>query len=149
MGTTIGQDLSAKFNFDYIDETLMALTIWREAKGEGYNGMLAVGCVIKNNAIAKKISIYEECTALNQYSSITVHSDPETISWPKIYDPSWKDAKYIAADILTGDVPDITKGAHFYENPKVASSGWFKNNIVNDPIKHPKTITLGNHVFYK
>ena len=111
--------------------------------------MLAVGCVIKNRAASENKTIYEICTAANQFSSLTVHSDPETTLWPPLDDNSWQVAQTIATKIITGNYNDITNGANYYYDPRTATSGWFVDNIVNNPQSHPLTVIIGNHHFFK
>ena len=132
-----------------IDIAMLAFVMWKEASGEGEAGMEAVGNVVWNRAKKYKTSIYVQCVAPNQFSSITVRGDQGTVRWPHETDPVWVQAQQISQNFANiGQISDPTKGALYYENPKIATSGWFFNNIVNKPDQHPKLVTLGNHVFY-
>jgi spore germination cell wall hydrolase CwlJ-like protein len=131
------------------DFTVLALTLYREARGEGEQGMLAVGCVIRNRAIAYNKSIFEICTAKNQFTSMTVHDDPETTLWPSVSDVAWKSAQDIASKILNIGTQDITGGALYYANVATTTSGWFVDNIMRNPTEHPSTGIIGHHTFYK
>lgn len=132
-----------------IDIAMLSFVVWKEASGEGVAGMSGVAHVIWNRAQKYKTSVYEQCVAKNQFSSVSVLGDPGTVRWPHETDPSWTIAQQIAQNFAnSGQVNDPTKGALYYENPKVATSVWFKANIVNNPIQHPRTATIGDHVFY-
>lgn len=130
------------------DEFVLALTVWREASNQGLDGMKAVACVVRNRAQKWGGSIYSQCVATNQFSSLVIKGDPNTVRWPPTNNPSWMDAQAIAKGIIDGSQPDITKGALYYWNAKIATSGWFKDNIAGDPANHPLVSTIGDHQFY-
>jgi hypothetical protein len=44
------------------------------------------------------------------------------------------------SSIAAGADADVTGGAHYYLNPKMATSGWFARNIVGDPTNHSFTV---------
>lgn len=133
-----------EFNYDTF---LLALTMQREARGEGRDGMRAVGHVVRNRNLAGWGSIYDCITKKNQFSSISVLGDSQTIYFPKPAD--FLDTCYDARRIMEGNDGDITGGALYYYNPKTATSPWFLKTIVSDIENHPTTIILGNHTFYK
>lgn len=133
----------------FMDASIVALTLWREASGEGTQGMKAVANVIYNRALHNGITMYDVCTAPNQFSSLSIRGDASTIRWPKQTDVVFQSACQLAEDALAGTLEDITDGALFYYNPKTATSGWFVQSIVNNPTEHPQTVQLGNHVFFK
>jgi spore germination cell wall hydrolase CwlJ-like protein len=128
--------------------SILSLTIWREARGDGTAAMQAVANVIRNRSVAESKSIYAICVAPNQFTSISVHADPETTTWANEADPSWISAQAIAAGVISGVLPDNTHGAQYYDNPKTANSEWFEKDIVADPKSHPKTAVIGKQIFY-
>lgn len=141
--------MPADFEFTHIDEAFVTLTIWREARGDGYDAMEAVANVIKNNAITEKVSVYTICTQKNEFSSMTVHTDPQTTNFAKEQDGSWKMAQTIALEVLSGSVPDITKGARYYcVSGKEEEDAWFYNNIKLKPEDHPLLEKIGTQDFY-
>lgn len=133
-----------EFNYETF---LMALTMRREARGEGRAGMRAVGHVIHNRSKAGWGPIYDCITKKNQFSSISVPGDSQTVYFPRPAD--FLDTCHDAKRILEGQDGDLTEGALYYYNPKTATSPWFQNVIVADPVNHPTTLTLGNHQFFK
>lgn len=127
------------------DIAVSALCAWREARGEGREGMRAVLHVIRNRSRQKNISIAQVTTAPMQFSSMTAPEDPELTRFPR---PGGSDgaafetAMQIAEDVATGaDVQDPTSGATFYFNPRVVMPAWAQHMT--------KTATIGNHDFYK
>lgn len=136
--------------YNLADKIIMALTIWREARGEGYEGMQAVANVIKNNALAVGHSVYAECTMLDRYSSMTVPSDPQTTHFPKETDSAWRSAQSIAFGVLAGVIKDNTNGARYYcVAGTEGANPWFKTHIVEDIINHPFLVKIGKQDFYK
>lgn len=132
--------------FDY-NTFLLALTMQREARGEGRDGMRAVGHVVHNRNQAGWGTIYDCITKKNQFSSISVLGDSQTIHFPKPAD--FLNACYDAKRILDGEDSDLTEGALYYYNPKTATSPWFERTIAADPVNHPITLVLGSHQFFK
>lgn len=137
------------FTYDDDEVELAALCIYREARGEGYEGMRAVCHTICNRAEAMKAPahvIHSVIMAKNQFTSMSVPSDPEFNLEPS--GPLWFMAKDIAARVLAGDDEDPTDGALFYANLATATSGWFFENIVKSPL-HPRTVTIKHHTFFR
>lgn len=132
----------------YGDEFILALTIWREASNQGMQGMQAVACVIRNRVKAWGGSIYSQCVAPNQFSSLVIKGDPNTVRWAPSNNSAWLQAQAIAKGTIDGTLEDCTKGALYYWNAKIATSGWFKDNIAGKPADHPLISTIGDHQFY-
>ena len=131
------------------DLELLVHVMWLEARGEGPDGMRAVGHVIHNRAGAPGFPKTLRAVLLqpNAFSCL-LPSDPEFGKEPDAGDPQFAFCEEIAPKILGGSDPDLTKGAHFYINPASATSGWFFKHIVEDPQNHPKTATIGKQDFY-
>ena len=130
---------------------MMALTLWREARGDGEDGMRAVGHVIANR---RNASFHRDwvavITARNQFTSMSVHSDPETVLWPVTGDAVFAIAMRLAADIIEGTDPDNTLGAQYYANLATMDRyGWFKQNILDEPEVHPQTAVIGKQTFFR
>jgi N-acetylmuramoyl-L-alanine amidase len=128
----------------YNNEQLLAIVAYREARGEGADGMRAVMHVILNRSKAWNKTVYQVIFAPNQFTSMSLSSDPNYTLIPADTELVWK----LAADITDGDDVDPTFGALYYYNPATATSGWFVRNIVNLPEKHPLTATIGHQYFY-
>ena len=126
---------------DY-DKALLSLTLWREARGEGRDGMRAVAHVIANRIKAGMAKDWDHViTAKWQFSSMTAAADPELILWPEQPDPAFEDAMQIAELIYSGGDFDLTNGATCYFNPAVVLPSW--------AAKMTKVASIGHHDFYK
>lgn len=128
---------------------LLALTIYREARGEGDEGMRAVGHCINNRAFVWKKDLIAVMTDKNQFSSMTFPGDSQLVVWPQAGDRKFDIALDCASKIIDGLDKDNIGGALYYANLKTATSGWFFDNIVNKPEVHPMTVTVGHHTFFK
>lgn len=134
--------------FDECNRMLLAICLWREARGEGIVGMRAVGWVIRNRVMKLGQPWFKVITSKNQFSSMSVLGDSQTIVWG---DPSilpFQEVCQLAKLIYEGTDTDPTNGALYYYNPVTATSKWFKENIVDNPDEHPSLGTIGNHTFY-
>jgi N-acetylmuramoyl-L-alanine amidase len=105
------------------DADLMALCIWREARGEGELGRRGVGHVIRNRA-------EQPCWWGNDVRSVILkkwqfssfnENDPNSSLVPNPADRGWVAIQAIAKGILAGNDPDITEDATFYHD---SSMGW-------------------------
>lgn len=127
------------------DQFILALTIWREARGESTEGRRAVLHVILNRARSKwggAQSIPEVCLARLQFSSMTAVGDPMTVQFPLIKDTAnWHAWADIAAIVSNDPGSDPTGGANHYYAVSMAAPNWA------DPSKF--TVQIGNHKFYK
>lgn len=133
------------------DAYVVVATLWGEARGEGDVGMQAVLNVIMNRA------------KNNFNGAVGVALKPKQFSvWNGINDPyqyannlaakaranklkdadlkSYRQAIILVDKAMKGQLPDITGGATFYFNPKLANPSWAKK------LKFLKRI--GNHDFY-
>jgi spore germination cell wall hydrolase CwlJ-like protein len=143
--------------FDAADVQAMALCIWKEARGEGNVGMQAVAWVIRNRAAdwypGNPDPVHLVVFGKNQFTSMSVPSDPEFNLQPPEGDPQYAYCAGICPDILNNLMSDVTSGAHYYANLKYATSGWFAENISgpdgNGTPQHPRTATIGNQCYYK
>lgn len=121
------------------DDFIHALCLWREARGEGLEGMQAVSNVIRNRAQKRRQTIYEVVTAPWQFSAVTAPGDPLLHIYPGAEDREWKLAQEIVG---IRHLPDITNGADHYLNPQVVKvmPSWTR--------KLRKVATIGRHDFY-
>ena len=130
------------------ETVMLALVMWREARGEGRDGMRAVGHVVRNRNRAWGKSIIDLITAKNQFTSMSVPGDGQLTKWPTLSDGRFQEALEDAQRILDGSDGDLTGGALYYANLEVATSGWFFEHIVGDPVGHPVTATIQRHTFF-
>jgi spore germination cell wall hydrolase CwlJ-like protein len=144
-------------NYDSDDLQSMALCLWREARGEQEIGMQAVACVIVNRANAWAAAmadpIHFVIYAKNQFTSMSVSSDPEYNLQPAPDDPQYAFAESICEPTINGAIADPTHGALYYAYLKASTSGWFARNISGADGKgtpeHPLLAVIGRQNFYR
>jgi hypothetical protein len=137
----------------YTDEALLATTAWKEARGQikkfGVAAVLAVMHVIVNRMDAWGQSIQHVILGPNQFTSMSVSSDPEFELLPADDDPIYQQCLTEASSILDGSDPDETEGACYYANLEhIPQDGWFWRHIVLDTTRHPLTKKIGDHSFF-
>lgn len=132
---TIGTDI----------ETL-ARTIYGEARGEGFDGMLAVGWVVKNRMLEDRWpdTIEKVCKQKAQFSCWNTN-DPNLIrlSSVGIDDQAFRQCLRASLEVILG-ANDPTKGANHYLTRGLAEKhppSWYdKERVVKD---------IGSHRFLK
>jgi hypothetical protein len=131
-----------------MENELTKLCVWRECRNEPIEGQFAVAHVINNRAKKQAKTYYEIVTAYLQFSSMTFHADPQLAMYPLLNDSKFKTICSIVDTVFKGtDASDPSQGATFYRNPKTATSIWFDGAVAAG--KLVKTVTIGNHDFYK
>lgn len=132
-----------------------ALCIWKEARGEGTEGMRAVGHVIKNRigAIGFPRDLHSVIYQPNAFTSMSVPNDPEYALIPLNEDTQFAFCKALVPAILSGTDPDLTNGACYYANLRDVTSGWFSRHISGPDGQgmpnHPLLATIGHQKFYR
>ena len=138
--------------YDDDDVHSLALMVWKEARNQSSVGMTAVGWVAVNRVGAPGFAgtLHDVIYGKNQFTSMSVPSDPQFNLEPVEGNITWEAAKEIAGAILADDpgCPDPTNGARWYANLKTSTSPWFFTNIVERSDLHPVTATLGAHTFF-
>jgi spore germination cell wall hydrolase CwlJ-like protein len=132
------------------DRDILARTLYGEARGEGLAGQIAVAWTIRNRANdGKDKSWWGEgyagvCQAPYQFSCWN-KNDPNYpyLSGAKPIPPKQFAQALRAADlVISGAVPDLTKGAtHYYATTMPKAPAW--------AAKATQTLRLGNHLFFK
>lgn len=134
-------------NFDELDVQNAALCATKEGRGDGsYFGVL---WVIANRAWDWKIPVHEVIYAKNQFTSMSVPTDPEfnwTPSAPAD-DEVYNACVLAAPEVLNRTGDDPTFGSHYYANMEEVTSGWFVRNISENP-EHPLMATIGKQSFF-
>lgn len=137
---------------DQDDISNLALCAWKEARGDGDEAMQAVMHVIFNRVGTPGFAhtIHDVIYGKNQFSSMSISTDPEYNLKPEDGDPQYAYCLQIANEIQTD--PDPTLGAHYYENAATATSGWFGRVIAgpdgNGTAGHAFTVQIGHQTFY-
>lgn len=106
---------------------LLALTVWREARGEGMLGMTAVAWCLRNRVERPKwwgATYGEVCTKAWQISSMTDPHDRQLTTWPKASDASFADALRIVPDVINGNVAHPAPGADSYYDASIPAPKW-------------------------
>lgn len=111
----------------------LALNIYYEARGEPYEGQVAVTKVVLNRARIKGRDVCSEIYAPYQFSWTNGFRIP-----PNASDPSWIEAQQVAQTSYSQKDP--TGGALWYHH-KGITPWWVWNKVV--------TARIGDHVFYK
>ena len=124
-------------------KAVLALVIWREARGEGAEGMRAVAHVIRNRVLADGIaddwdSVIERKW---QFSSMTAPGDSQLVEWPRKPDASFDLAMDIAHKVCEGWDSDLTGGATHYANLSLCDPAWAHTL--------QQTAKIGNHTFFR
>jgi len=121
---------------------LLALCIWREARGEPYAAKLGVAWVVRNRCTLApqegfKHTLVDNILKPFAFSSFNT-GDPNSIKFPEDGDLNWLDS-IVAAESLEADP---TMGACFYYSPPLTSApmAWGK-------VTH--SATLGVLQFYR
>lgn len=113
------------------DIDTLASILQGEAGGEGLRGLLAVADVIRNRA-NQNFSGYgsspiSQALARNQFQGQSRSPSAE--------------ARQVAQQLLSGEVPNVTGGALYYANPGDSTAGWARRLNENNALK------IGNHYF--
>ena len=132
------------------DAYVVVATLWGEARGEGTEGMQAVLNVIMNRSKGNFTNAASVVLKPKQFSVWNSISDPYEYSTNmaqkaregKLQDvKQYREAVRLVDQAMKGQLKDITGGATFYFNPKLANPSWAKSM--------KKTIRIRNHDFYK
>ena len=114
------------------DLQLMARAINGEARGEPYEGQVAVGAVILNRVKSSKFP--------NTIAGVIYQSGAYTcVDDGQINLEANSQSKKAAQDAINGWDP--TSGCVYYFNPDTATSGWIWSR--------PQVMTIGKHIFCK
>lgn len=118
----------------------LALAMYFEARGEGKDGMLAVGAVVMNR-VANDQFPNDVCSVVREGGETA----PCQFSWwcdgrsdrPKSA-VLWDESRETAGELLSGQAPDPTGGALY-----------FHHESIEPPWQKERTVTIGGHVFYR
>jgi N-acetylmuramoyl-L-alanine amidase len=134
----------------YDDVNLLALCIWREARGEVNDAQLGVGCSIRNRVNNPSWYNHHQgsyrATILMpwQYSSFNTN-DPNSTKYPDPNDAVWLQCLENASLIINGNCDDNTSGAISYYDKSLDSNPpkWATDGEMI------KTVDLGRIHFFK
>lgn len=106
-----------KSPYDTDDTQLLALCVWREARGESPDAKFGVACVIQNRIAMAPAQGFKSDVRGNilkpwAFSSF-MDGDPNSTKYPNVMDASWLECLNAAQS----EDPDNTGGAVFYFSP--------------------------------
>jgi N-acetylmuramoyl-L-alanine amidase len=142
----------------HADYFMTALCLWREARGEGRTGQVAVGCVIRNRVLKRSTSYYVEIIKPWAFSSMTARGDLQLALYPVTLDSMWAQCQQVAQEICDGLTADVTAGATLYWNPKGISSTKTFVTLAAETVAFPEswnpdvvteTVQIGAHIFLR
>lgn len=128
------------------DIEAVARTLYGEARGEGYQGMVAVANVIMNRVKLQSwygLTPYEVCHKLWQFSCWN-KDDPnlKIIEDVTPADPIFKECLNIAYQAVEGTLEDITGGAvNYFSRSMKEPPAWAEGQT--------PTAAIGHQLFYK
>lgn len=130
---------------EYTDVNVLALTMIGEARGEGLQGMQAVGNTVINRVALRRwygITPAEVCKKPWQYSCWNCE-DPNRPYLEKltVNDETMQKVLLVASGLIDGSVADITNGATHYYRQGTAVPAWSVNLT--------PCCKIGNHLFFK
>ena len=117
---------------------LLALCCWREARGEGEDGMRAVGHVIINRSKVTPYTryaqpIFQVIMERGQFTSMSNPHDPEYRLHPAFNDRQYAFCLSIGPALIADTDKDNTNGALYYANLKELPPGaWFIREFAGD-----------------
>ena len=121
---------SGSYGYSQSEVDLLARTISAEARGEPYEGQVAVGAVILNRV--------EHPSFPNTIAGVVYQKGAfSCIDDGQINQPVAESSKRAAVDALNGWDP--SNGCIYYYNPVTATSRWIRSR--------PLMLTIGKHVF--
>jgi spore germination cell wall hydrolase CwlJ-like protein len=123
--------------------TFLALCIWREARGEGRAGLVAVAHSIVNRVASPTWgnTMMSVLFQRQQYSSLTHQQDPQLVVWPTDDDPTWKEALEVADGVLRGEIDSPVGKADSYHSTSIVPPRWATNERF--------VLQVGRHRFYR
>ncbi len=105
----------------------LALTVWREARGEPHESKLGVAFSILNR-VARPTwwgrDVLSVVTKKWQYSSLTDPKDPQLRSWPSPAEDAWPECLEVARLVLEDLVRNPVPGADSYYDDSIPPPAW-------------------------
>lgn len=103
--------------------SVIAYTIYSEARGEGDYGMCLVASVIWNRSVEKHIDPRKVCLTPKQFSVWNGVDSPTISLRAETELRAWEYASILARDMLRGEFRPFTDANHYY-NPSKCSPSW-------------------------
>lgn len=134
--------------WNYYEIVLLALVVWREARGESHDAKLAVAHTIKNRLAHPGWwgnDFVSVITKKWQYSSMTDPNDRQLTTWPQANDHTFEECLTIAALVVGG----------VYRSPLPGIDSYYDDSLKGDTMpkwakEHPERFAgkIGRLNFY-
>lgn len=128
------------------EQALLALLLWREARGEAFETKRVVAWSVKNRVSHPSWwggDWSSVMTKRDQYSSMTFTGDPNTTKWPQPIDTSWIACMDVAAEVYSVNGPDMALGStHYFDKSLDANPPAWASSMTH-------VLDSGNFHFYK
>lgn len=108
------------------DRTFLALTLWRECRGESRQTKEAVAYSIMNRIASPSWGNNVQNVVFQrlQYSSLTHTLDPQLTNWPLSSDSSWMECLRIADGVMLGTIDNPVGKADSYYDDSIKAPNW-------------------------
>jgi cell wall hydrolase len=106
---------------------LLALVVWREARGASRDAKIAVACSVRNRVDNPKWwgKTYDQViTKKWQYSSMTAAGDPQLSTYPQPDDHVFEECLGIADKVYERSLTNPLPGADSYFDDSIAPPKW-------------------------
>ena len=124
---------------------LVAICIWREARGESLEAKRAVGWSIRNRVLADGWfgkGWVDVVLKPWQFSSFN-YNDPNASRLPHENSGGWEECLQVAADVIAGEGTDPVSGATHYHDKSL------DDKLPPWAVGQPQIASIGNLRFYK
>jgi hypothetical protein len=113
------------------ERAFMALTLWREARGEPFEARVAVAGTVMNRVDRPSWWGRDVISVLRkkwQYSSLTDPKDRQLTKWPEATDAIMEECLFIAHHVIgrTGSINGPLRGADSYFDISIPAPYWTK-----------------------
>lgn len=132
----------------FSDLFMLALCLWREARGESLESKRCVAWSIMNRVRHPSWwggpSVVSVVAKPWQYSGMTAAGDPNLIKWPHMTDTSWLACLQISAEVYDSpQIADPTQGAtHYFDKTLDQKPPYWAKDMTH-------VLDSGNFHFYK
>ena len=131
---------SAEIDKRKVEIECLARNMYYEARGEGTKGMLAVGHVTMNRVNSKRFPSSVCGVVTQKYKKTCQFSWVCMSKLPSIRPEHYEKIRVMAVMVYDGHLRDVTRGATFFHNTRVAPV-WSRTKRV--------TTQIGSHIFYR
>lgn len=113
--------------WNYYEIVLLALLVYREARGESHEAKIAVAHTVLNRVAHPTWwgnDVVSVITKKWQYSSLTDPKDPQLTVWPKASDHIFEECLTVASLVLSGIYNAPLKGIDSYHDSSIPAPKW-------------------------